>query len=570
MQADIEEDPLPYMMLISGSAYPRTFQKEDEIIVMMSEHEVQPPETLRMKKHFVSEYADGVYRFTHKDLGKHSHFAQAYYNEDEGTMLFQAFTESGFKLMIRDFNATGYNIPDIPYLRVRLQMLKTAETILNRKIVLHEYEDMFRSDPDPHEAEENEKMNKFLSLVIPLINEGREPDIEEIAGLADVDPGLAREMVKMIRQQMRDVKRPDGHKKRKEQTIKEKTKGITGEPGYEKINKIYRAAKLICDLKPWEELSETDIFGVKMPGSGVIWFVSVMGGMGEFPAIAAYKGHEGLAGFNNIQENAPNLPETAIMTVPHLLLSFSDRDELDRENLEAVRKSGVTFRGRGKWPRFEEIIPGFLPAYPEKEVMDDLPLLLDQVISVLLAARGNPGVLRNAGYKGEKILFRIPSGNPAEPEWKDHYEAPGAGNVKVTYKPVFNISTFESVSNLQPSDMVLQAELVLVPSPVKEKGKKPFFPFMLLLVDKNSGMIAGMNLLHPDPDLASVYEAVPEKILGEILKLGNRPDRVEFRSEMLFDLTKNALRQSGCTPAMEEDMPLVEEAIRSLFDNLMG
>ena len=170
MQADIEEDPLPYMMLISGSAYPRTFQKEDEIIVMMSEHEVQPPETLRMKKHFVSEYADGVYRFTHKDLGKHSHFAQAYYNEDEGTMLFQAFTESGFKLMIRDFNATGYNIPDIPYLRVRLQMLKTAETILNRKIVLHEYEDMFRSDPDPHEAEENEKMNKFLSLVIPLIN----------------------------------------------------------------------------------------------------------------------------------------------------------------------------------------------------------------------------------------------------------------------------------------------------------------------------------------------------------------------------------------------------------------
>ena len=31
VQRDIDNDPLPYMMLLSDASYPRTFHKEDEI-----------------------------------------------------------------------------------------------------------------------------------------------------------------------------------------------------------------------------------------------------------------------------------------------------------------------------------------------------------------------------------------------------------------------------------------------------------------------------------------------------------------------------------------------------------
>ena len=48
MCADIEKDPLPYMMLLTGASYPRTFKDEDEMIYLLSEHDldaldIRPP-----------------------------------------------------------------------------------------------------------------------------------------------------------------------------------------------------------------------------------------------------------------------------------------------------------------------------------------------------------------------------------------------------------------------------------------------------------------------------------------------------------------------------------------------
>lgn len=48
VQKNIENDPLPYMMLLSGAAFPRTFHKKDEMIIMMAEHESGTPDTVRL------------------------------------------------------------------------------------------------------------------------------------------------------------------------------------------------------------------------------------------------------------------------------------------------------------------------------------------------------------------------------------------------------------------------------------------------------------------------------------------------------------------------------------------
>jgi hypothetical protein len=103
---------------------------------------------------------------------------------------------------------------------------------------------------------------------------------------------------------------------------------------------------------------------------------------------------------------------------------------------------------------------------------------------------------------------------------------------------------------------------------VKEQGKKGFFPFILLLIDKSSGMVVGMSLLHPDPDLQSIYESVPQKLLEEILKLGYRPGVLEFRSELFLGISKTFLKQSGCSPVLVEHMPLMDEALESLLEHM--
>jgi hypothetical protein len=65
-----------------------------------------------------------------------------------------------------------------------------------------------------------------------------------------------------------------------------------------------------------------------MPDSDRIYFISVMGANGEFPALAAYIGYGGLFRFSKILNETENLPPENILTIPHLLISFTDREEL--------------------------------------------------------------------------------------------------------------------------------------------------------------------------------------------------------------------------------------------------
>ncbi len=566
VQKDIETDPLPYMMLLSGAAYPRTFHKNDEIIIMMAEHESDTPDTAGMKKYFQSEYDSGVYRFTHKTLGEHPHFAQIYYDENERLLLFSAMTGSGFRNLVKDFNSFGYNIPETPYLQVRLPMVITAGSILNRKIILNEYEGLFKKDPDPQAEAAIEKMNEFMALVLDDINEDREPDIEAAIRKTGLDPETAHDLVNMVQEKRGTIKKRSPGQKTKKQEIKQPPKRGEERQTSNPFTTIYQAAGRISETEPWKNLYETDIFGIKMPDSDRVYFISVMGINGEFTGLAAYKGYEGLSGFYALQKNAELSSATAILQIPHLLISFTDREDMDNENIAAIKKSGLTFRGKGKWPLLEEVVPGFVPAFPEGETLEDLPVLLSEAASVLSWAGNDPDSLYGEGDDDEEILIRIPSGKPGNLKWKNHFEVPGKEKMGRKYNMTYNAKTVESVKKLKVSKLTFQTDLVLVPTPVKEKEKKGYFPFMLLLVEKKSGMIAGMELLSPDPDLPSLYESAPQKLLELIIKLGHRPEKIEFRSDLLHNLAGKVLKLSGCTPVLVDRMPQMEEAEKSILE----
>ena len=43
VMADLEVNPLPYMMLVSASSLPRTFHKEDQLLFLLAEHKTDDP-----------------------------------------------------------------------------------------------------------------------------------------------------------------------------------------------------------------------------------------------------------------------------------------------------------------------------------------------------------------------------------------------------------------------------------------------------------------------------------------------------------------------------------------------
>jgi hypothetical protein len=132
----------------------------------------------------------------------------------------------------------------------------------------------------------------------------------------------------------------------------------------------------------------------------------------------------------------------------------------------------------------------------------------------------------------------------------------------------YSPKTRAEVSRLSEGPQVVQVDLVMLPTPVKEKGKKGYFPFMLLLVDKQSGMVPGMAMLTPQPDLHTMYESIPQKLLEEITNLGFRPKKIEIRSELLFVLLQKVLKEAYCNPERVEQMPQLDEAVESLRSHL--
>jgi hypothetical protein len=196
--ANLEYNPIPYMMLISGANYPMIYNKEDQVINVMAEYELDDINTKSLTKSFKTEYNKGVYRLSLKNWSEPPHFSQAFFDENKKIILLSSMTDRGFKALAEGLNDYGLNFSADPFLRVNLTMLTTASDILKRKIKLNEYEHLFKKETSPAEQENLDKLNTLLKFVMSDINAGLKPDIEVLANKTGVDIDSAKDLIKHI------------------------------------------------------------------------------------------------------------------------------------------------------------------------------------------------------------------------------------------------------------------------------------------------------------------------------------------------------------------------------------
>jgi hypothetical protein len=552
---NIEKNPVPYMMLFAGAAYPLTFQNDEEIRYMMAEHDLDSLDTAALRKSFQTEYSNGVYRFTPREQGDNAPLPEAYYDENQKLILFTAMTARRFREMVDGVNRFGYDFPVEPFLSVNTSMVATAKKILRKEVVLNEYQDLFHVDPDPVQKKVLGEMNDFITRVLPDMNAGRDPDIGAAIRATGIPVETAIDIMNMLNEK-RGIVPAAGE--------------IEGQKKAEHYSKIYSLMDAIRRMEPWKWMYETDVFGVKIPGKNQVYFISIMGAEGLFFALSAYKGHQGLAEFLHFHENAGKVPPETIFTIPHVMISFTDREQLGKEHLDSIRISGVKFRGKGNWPLLDEIVPGFIPAFPESETLKDLLTVLNQAVTVLSKARNDRGYLFRKGDPFDAILVRTRTGHSGKEAWEDRYETFDPERGGRGFHIDYSLESRAEVLRLPVRSLVLQADLLLLPVPVMEKGRKGFFPFALLLVDRENGVVYGMEMLEPLPDLHSLYESLPQVLLEEIAKLGFRPKKIEVRSSQLFVLLKKVLDEVNCTLEQVEKMPRMDEAVHSLLEHLQS
>lgn len=199
LMEDVSRNPVPYMMLFARSNYPLTIHEGQVLEIVVSELEDVELNEAGLEKKFQVDRIDSVYRMKLKGMENKPHFAAAYYDKEEKFLQVTAMTEKGYTALAEAFQTLKVPVGAFADIYVRPSMLTAAQEILKREIELLPYELLFEEDIDQGDADvEMKKLNELMALAIPVINQGKDPDLEALAQQVGLDVEANRETLTAI------------------------------------------------------------------------------------------------------------------------------------------------------------------------------------------------------------------------------------------------------------------------------------------------------------------------------------------------------------------------------------
>ncbi|TVR13526.1 MAG: hypothetical protein EA391_14075 [Balneolaceae bacterium] len=202
---NVEENPVPYLCLFSGSNFPLSYHKEDQIVQVSAEYLDDSFNTAAFGDKFKVEYNHGVYKLSLKGWEEFPHYTAAYYDEKEELLFLNSMTDRGFRKLIDRLNECGYRLSYEPDVRLNMAMVKTANDILKKEIELNRYDKLFSIDDPDENPEGLENINTMLAALIPAIITGEKPDLDALAAQYGVDPETAREIYGQLSNKMNPI-----------------------------------------------------------------------------------------------------------------------------------------------------------------------------------------------------------------------------------------------------------------------------------------------------------------------------------------------------------------------------
>lgn len=331
-------------------------------------------------------------------------------------------------------------------------------------------------------------------------------------------------------------------------------------PSIQEWKNLYSAAVEFKKLKPWEWMWDDDIFGVKNPETGEIGFCCVMGGGGEHFALGLYQGSEGLDGLSHIRsgEILPDDPE-ALFVQKCLMASFENREFIEDDDYQILRKLGLRFRGENAWPLFRSYQPGYVPWYVTDDEARFLTLALEQAIQVCRRYYENPDVLTPPMMT--QLLVRVPDGDTWQDEWLEPWDL----EEKEVMVGSVNEEDLEEILKF-PHKGVLEGDYYLYLEPIQEEtDQRPYFPQTILWADHESGLILNTTLSEPSEWVPSFLKSFQEVTESR----GSLPCKILVQKVEIYELMENITSQLDIELSLETDLDVIDKAKEHMLNTSM-
>ncbi len=329
------------------------------------------------------------------------------------------------------------------------------------------------------------------------------------------------------------------------------------EPSTIEWRELHEAFKDYCQAKPWEWLDNDDLVVIEHPSGEYKGYCAAMGAAGMEYGLAAYIGDEGLAGYLSLMtgEVDPESPDT-MESMRSLSVLLSDREHLDNRDRSIIRGLGLRYRGRGRWPLFRSLVPGYVPWHLESDEAVFLTVALRNIQDVALrVSRGEldlysedePGLrlslaFRDGEWRDGREILRPPR-PPAAPGYPDSERLERLARSDANRAGTWEFSKFYLHAAFQDN-----------------KNDRPYFPTVVLVVDGESSLVLGTQMLGEGPSVIQQQD-----ILIETLE-----EAPSLPSEIVADSTSTARLVESIAAALEIELsvgptPMLDEAKASLI-----
>jgi hypothetical protein len=333
---------------------------------------------------------------------------------------------------------------------------------------------------------------------------------------------------------------------------------------------LCQLASFIETLAPWEFMSESDIFGFKDPETDELGFVSVMGALGEYTAVAVYRGVEALYQWRKFEETLRIDAESEeahdmLLEIPHLQLVIGPPEFIERRDREIIKASRLKF-GKQK-PGFRSYRPGYCPWFLNREEANHLIHALVQTINIArLIDEGRDPIPVKEQPEDRNYLVCLPQVDGPEIEWKYSIQ-------RIDPPPTHLIPfSVDDATVVQLKEFIRsgaqEIELSTLPVRVGTRNERPRLIYSLLAADSASGLIVGFEALEGVDGIDLMYASLAERMASNWLQQESVPEEIRARSVRLLNAFENLAGELGVALCLVEELPAIDEA-RSFVDEQM-
>ncbi len=334
------------------------------------------------------------------------------------------------------------------------------------------------------------------------------------------------------------------------------------EPATEQWRDLHRSFRKFCQATPWRWLDDTGVLAIEHPSGEYTGYCTVLGSAEQEYGLAIFIGDEGLSGYMALMTDEV-VPESmdAFVRMNALSAILADREDLDATDRATIRRLGLKYRGRGRWPLFRSTTPGFAPWYLDEDQAAFLTTAIRNVMDIVSRiasdelvpySDADPSliltrVFRDCAWHDEWRLFKPPPPPAPVPAYPDSERLLRLAQSKPMGSWLWELGIFHLLTPVQ-----------------ENKGMRPYLPTMILAVDRDSGIILSTKVLGAGPSVTERQDLLVEQLeTADMLPSEIVADTAT--TALLIDSITSLLGirlSTGTTPALDD----VKDGLMTFID----